>query len=161
MTLGISELAQQLGATLLKQHLKVATAESCTGGGLSYWITSVPGSSDWFDCGLVTYSDAAKAALLGVNPLTIKAYGAVSEQTAREMAEGALVKSTADLTLSITGIAGPTGGTTFKPVGTVWIAVAKRLGSVQADMHFFSGDREAVRLQAIETSLRKLISAAS
>lgn len=157
MTLRIFELAKEMGAALEKQGLKLATAESCTGGGLSYFITSIPGSSNWFDCGFVTYSDAAKTEMLGVNSSTIKAYGAVSDNTAREMAEGALLKSKADIGLAITGIAGPTGGSPLKPVGTVWIALAKRNSQTLIEVHLFFGDRESIRLQAIEISLRKIL----
>lgn len=157
MTSAIEELAIEVGSELQKQNLKLAAAESCTGGGLCYWVTSVPGSSNWFERGFVTYSDSAKEEMLGVNPLTIKAYGAVSEQTVREMAEGALNRSKANVSLSITGIAGPTGGSPLKPVGTVWIALAKRNSPAQVELHAFSGDRQAIRLQSIEIALKKLL----
>ena len=125
MTASLATLAQAVGEALKKNNLSLATAESCTGGGLSYWVTSIGGSSHWFERGFVTYSNEAKVEQLSVNPTTIENYGAVSEQTACEMAEGALANSNADITVSITGIAGPNGGTPEKPVGTVWIAMPR------------------------------------
>ena len=153
----LQELAIKVSDTLQKQHLKLATAESCTGGGLGYWLTNISGSSKWFECGFITYSDSAKVRMLGVNPLTIKAYGAVSAEAAREMAEGALKNSEADISIAITGIAGPTGGTTLKPIGTVWIGWAKRGGKPDAHLAICSGDREAIRTQAMEKALMKLV----
>src|SRR6266516_4143909 len=111
MTTAMNELAAALGDALKKREWKLVTAESCTAGGLSYWITSVPGSSVWFDRGFVTYSNVSKEEVLNVNPITLSVFGAVSEQTAREMAQGALQHSQAQVGLSITGIAGPDGGT--------------------------------------------------
>src|SRR3990167_3251020 len=119
MTDAIAKLAIATGIALKKHHLTLATAESCTGGGLSYWLTSVPHSSQWFERGFITYSNAAKIELLQVNPATLETFGAVSEPTAREMAEGALKHSQAKLSIAITGTAGPDGGTALKPVGTV------------------------------------------
>jgi nicotinamide-nucleotide amidase len=142
----------------LKAHkLTVATAESCTGGGLSYWLTSVPGSSDWFERGFVTYSNAAKTEMLGVNANTINQYGAVSEETAREMAEGILHHSPADLGIAITGIAGPDGGSAEKPVGTVWIAWSRKNFNTRAQAFVFTGDRQAVRLAAMIQALEGLL----
>lgn len=153
----IKKLVLKVSKELTQYGLKLVTAESCTGGGLSYWITSVPGSSDWFERGFVTYSDAAKVELLRVNPITIKKFGAVSEQTAREMAEGALEKSHADISIAITGIAGPTGGSLEKPVGMVWIALAKRGFATKTEMHIFPGDRQEIRLRSIAKALEKLL----
>lgn len=158
MTLTIEKLAEEVGTLLQKKNLRLAVAESCTGGGVCYFITSIPGSSNWFDCGFVTYTDAAKQAMLDVNPMTLKAYGAVSEQTALEMAQGALNKSKSDISLAITGIAGPTGGTPLKPVGTVWIAYAKRTMPATAKIHIFTGDRQAIRTESIESALKGLLS---
>jgi len=145
-------------AQVLKQnHLTLVTAESCTGGGLSYWLTSMPGSSDWFERGFVTYSNAAKVEMLGVNPKTIEEFGAVSAQTVREMAEGALHHSHADISIAITGVAGPAGGSPEKPVGTVWIAWAKKSTATQELVQLFPGDRQTIRLHAIAKALEKLL----
>ena len=137
--------------------LMIATAESCTGGLLSAALTSVPGSSTVFERGFVTYSNRAKHELLGVAEDTLQAHGAVSEQTAREMAEGALRHSAADIAVSITGIAGPGGGTDEKPVGLVHFACAARDGETIALMKLF-GDigRDEVRYQAVLTALELL-----
>jgi nicotinamide-nucleotide amidase len=157
MTLSLEKLAEKTGDTLKHLHLTLATAESCTGGGLSYWITSIPGSSDWFERGFVTYSDAAKIEMLGVSPLTIETVGAVSEETAREMAEGALRESHADLSIAITGIAGPAGGSVQKPVGMIWMAWAGKHFSTQAEVTLFPGDRTQIRMRAMEEALQKLL----
>lgn len=153
----IKTLVLNVASALTNHRLKLTTAESCTGGGLSYWLTSVPGSSAWFDRGFVTYSDDAKLAMLSVRPETLSQFGAVSEQTAREMAEGCLKHSLADLSIAITGIAGPTGGTSQKPVGTVWIAWASKKKPTQAIRYLFSGDRQAIRLSAIAKALEKVL----
>lgn len=137
----------------------LATAESCTGGLLSALLTEIPGSSDVFTHGFITYANAAKTAILGVNPALITQHGAVSEPVARAMAEGALRASGAALAVAITGVAGPGGGTAAKPVGLVYIAVATRAGT-QAMAHHFSGDRCAIRLAAVEAALKQLLSAA-
>lgn len=153
----ILSLAAELGTLLQQKKLVLATAESCTGGGLSYVITHIPGSSEWFDRSFVTYSNNSKMDMLGVAAPTLDAYGAVSEAVAREMAEGALKHSNAQLSVSITGIAGPGGGTKDKPVGTVWTAYAGRQIPTEAHMELFSGDREAVRTQTIQYALQHLI----
>ena len=116
--------ARAVGQALAARGLRLACAESCTGGGIAHALTAVPGSSAWFERGFVTYSNAAKEQLLGVQPATLAAHGAVSAETAHEMARGGLAACDADLALSVTGIAGPDGGTPDKPVGTVWIALA-------------------------------------
>lgn len=118
----IIALAERLGYRLKAQHAKIVTAESCTGGGIAHAITEIPGSSEWFDRGFVTYSNAAKIQMLGVKPDTLARYGAVSAETVREMVAGALARSEADCAVAVTGIAGPGGGTEGKPVGTVFIA---------------------------------------
>lgn len=153
----LQQLAIDLGQELKKRELKIAVAESCTGGGFSYWITSTPGSSDWFERGLVTYSNAAKVELLKVNPITLDTFGAVSEQVAREMAIGALQYSQADIGIAITGIAGPRGGTKDKPVGTVWMAFTNRKQEMQVFVEIFSGNRQSIREQTIEYVFTKLL----
>lgn len=157
MTSSLPQLAKAVGDALRKQHLLLATAESCTGGGLSFWITSIPDSSQWFDRGFVTYSNAAKIEQLGVNPLTLETFGAVSEPIAREMAENALVNSDADISIAITGIAGPSGGTPDKPVGTVWIAWARLNSPTQTFVNVFTGNRTEIREKVIEKALSTLL----
>lgn len=149
----LKQLCIDTGTLLKNHHLFVATAESCTGGGLSYWLTSARGSSAWFDCGFITYSNDAKIKQLGVSSHLIEQYGAVSQQTAEAMAIGTLKNSTADLCVAITGIAGPDGGSKDKPVGTVWISGMRRDQSVTATCYEFSGDRQQIRLQAIVKAL--------
>lgn len=157
MTSELASLAAQLGKQLKQNHLKIATAESCTGGGLGYWITSIPGSSEWFERGFITYSNLSKIEMLNVKPHTLDLYGAVSEPVALEMAEGALVQTNADITVAISGIAGPDGGSPDKPVGTVWIAYAGKNARTETIVDIFPGDREAVRLGAIKRALEQLI----
>lgn len=152
----LREIVLKVSDTLKKNGLKLAAAESCTGGGLCYWLTSVPGSSAWFERGFVTYSNEAKIDMLGVSSLTLDKFGAVSEQTAREMAEGALKNSRADVSIAITGIAGPDGGLPNKPVGTVWIAWSGKPFTACAEVNIFTGDRQQIRLQSIEYALRRL-----
>ncbi len=130
----------------------VSSAESCTGGLLAAELTRLPGSSQWFETGYVTYSDAAKQQLLNVNPTTLRHYGAVSEETVREMALGALIAAKSDYALAISGIAGPTGGSEAKPVGTVWFALATKQ-RIWAKMQHFTGDRDQVRSQAVQFAL--------
>jgi nicotinamide-nucleotide amidase len=149
-------LVIQTDQLLRQQQLHLTTAESCTGGGLSYYLTSIPGSADWFERGFTTYSNAAKVELLGVLPATLDTFGAVSEQTAREMAEGALRHSKAQVSIAITGIAGPSGGSAEKPVGTVWIAWAKINSETIFQKNIYTGDRQDVRLQAMVTALEIL-----
>jgi nicotinamide-nucleotide amidase len=153
----IKTLVVQTAEQLKSRSKILATAESCTGGGLSYWLTSVPGSSAWFDRGFVTYSNEAKHEMLGVSTDTIKQYGAVSEETALDMANGILQKSRADLGIAITGIAGPDGGSKEKPVGTVWIGYSGKHFKTHAECHVFTGDRQAVRLSSIAASLEHLL----
>jgi len=157
VTLSLADSAKQLGDLLKNRKLKLATAESCTGGGLSFWITSIPGSSLWFDRGFVTYSDAAKVDMLNVKPDTLATFGAVSELSAKEMALGALQASHADLTIAITGIAGPDGGSLEKPVGTVWFAWANSDLVVESALHVFEGDRHSIRDSAIGKAFEYLL----
>jgi nicotinamide-nucleotide amidase len=147
------ELAERVGAHLQALGLMAVTAESCTGGWVAKVLTDVGGSSAWFERGFVTYSNAAKTELLGVSPQTLARFGAVSEQTVREMAEGALRRSRAQLAVAISGIAGPGGGTPQRPVGTVWLAWARRGAAPHCEQHRFSGDRAAVRRGAVILAL--------
>lgn len=150
-------LAAAAGAALKARGWKLALAESCTGGGLAQAVTAVAGSSEWFDRGWVTYSYAAKVDLLGVAAATLEHHGAVSEETAREMAAGALARSAADLALAITGIAGPGGGTPQKPVGMVCFAWAMKGRDVQSDTRAFAGPRPAVRAQSVRYALEQIL----
>ncbi|PSW18634.1 damage-inducible protein CinA [Photobacterium sanctipauli] len=150
------ELAAQLGQALSRQQWVAATAESCTGGGVSMAITEVAGSSAWFDRAFVTYSNEAKVQMLGVQEATLIEHGAVSEATVQEMAQGALVSSVADISVAISGIAGPGGGTLDKPVGTVCFAWADKTGWLAVETCLFDGDRQAVRTQAVEKALAGL-----
>jgi nicotinamide-nucleotide amidase len=147
----IITLAEKLGNQLRSKNLKFVAVESCTGGGLAYAITQIPEASTWFERGFVVYSNEAKKELLNVT--TIETYGAVSEQTAIAMAEGALQNSHAQFAVSITGIAGPKGGTPEKPVGTVWFGYAIK-GKTTTVLQEFQGNREEIRIQAIEYALR-------
>lgn len=153
----IFQLSAQLGDALRRRGWKVTAAESCTGGGLVYAITSVAGSSDWFECAFVTYSNPVKTAKLGVNAATLEREGAVSEATVREMAVGALRESGADIAVAISGIAGPEGGTAHKPVGTVYLAWMRTGDEPVIARHVYKGNREAVREQAIITALQGLL----
>ncbi|NJD35140.1 MAG: CinA family protein [Betaproteobacteria bacterium] len=157
MDTDLAELSQAIGAACLQHRLLLATAESCTGGWVSQVITHTAGSSSWFDRGFVTYSNEAKIEMLGVPPETLQAFGAVSAQTAAEMAVGALKNSNAMFSLAITGIAGPAGGSPGKPVGTVCFAWC-RLGELAAtETAVFAGDREAIRRQAAIHALHGLL----
>ncbi|MBI2319628.1 MAG: CinA family protein [Betaproteobacteria bacterium] len=153
----LTTLATLVGARLKERGLMLATAESCTGGWVAQSLTSVSGSSDWFERGFVTYSNSAKAAMRGVAPETLAGHGAVSEQTAREMASGALARSRADLALAITGVAGPTGGSADKPVGMVCFAWARKGAPITCSTRRFSGDREAVRRQSVIAALQGVL----
>ena len=139
-----------------EKGLRLATAESCTGGMIAAALTDIAGSSEVFECGFVTYSNAAKSDMLGVVAALIEAQGAVSEPVASAMAEGALKHSQADIAVAVTGIAGPGGGSGEKPVGTVWIGLCKRGEKPQAYLHHFSGDRAAVRQKTVNQALEYL-----
>ena len=152
----MNALAKKLGRRLKRAKAMLVTAESCTGGWAAQVATSVPGSSDWFERGFVTYSNAAKRELLGVRKSTLEKHGAVSQQTAREMARGALRRSRGTISLAITGVAGPSGGTAAKPVGTVcfaWIS-KKRIFS---ETRRFRGDRAAVRWKSVVFALKGVL----
>ncbi|MBI4692583.1 MAG: nicotinamide-nucleotide amidohydrolase family protein [Gammaproteobacteria bacterium] len=160
MTVGtatLEDLAARLGEELLLRGWKLATAESCTGGWIAETVTAIAGSSDWFDRGYVTYSNAAKHDLLGVAAMTLERYGAVSAEAVTEMAAGALARSGADCALAVTGIAGPGGATPGKPVGLVWFGWATRAGGVTSGSQVFAGDRRAVRAQAVCYALTGLL----
>lgn len=150
-------LSAELGALLLARRWRVTAAESCTGGLVAGAITATAGSSGWFDQAFVTYADAAKIALLGVSDALLAVHGAVSEPVARAMAEGALVRAGADLSVAITGIAGPGGGTPGKPVGTVCFAWAVRGVDAEAVTQRFRGDRDAIRQASVVAALEGLI----
>jgi nicotinamide-nucleotide amidase len=179
----VGVLARTLGDELLAKDKKVASVESCTGGGVAFAITEVAGSSQWFEKSWVTYSNQAKNEEAGVSVATLATFGAVSSEVVREMAEGGLHKSGADLCVSISGIAGPGGGTASKPVGLVWFAIAVKSSGVDPELvktfdtlhaktsankpsnqihtrsfsRCFSGDRQQVREQAIKLALKELI----
>ena len=154
----MDELARRIGQRLKATKAVLVTAESCTGGWAAQVVTSVPGSSEWFDRGFVTYSNAAKQEMLGVRDETLGAHGAVSEQTAQEMARGALARGKGTIAVSITGVAGPTGGSKDKPVGTVCFAWAHAEG-LRSETLVFSGDREAVRRQSVVRALEGVLQA--
>ena len=146
-------LAQQLGECLQEKGVKLATAESCSGGWIAKIITDLPGSSDWFEGAIVCYSNESKHDLLGVSAATIEEFGAVSGETVLEMTDGVFEHTAADVAVSVSGIAGPSGGSGDKPVGTVWLCWGKRDKSSYANEFHFEGDREAVRLQTVEAAL--------
>lgn len=156
MTATFNTLTQLIADNLKSQAWKLSVAESCTGGGLAYALTQIPGSSTWFERGFITYSNSAKEEMLQVTPQTLLSCGAVSEETAREMAEGALANSHTQISLAITGIAGPDGGTSDKPVGTVWFACAGEHFATKTTSMVFQGDRTSVREQAIQFALLQL-----
>ena len=153
----LDHLAAALGEACRRRGATVAVAESCTGGGVAEAITRVAGSSAWFDRGFVTYSNAAKAEMLGVSPTTLERHGAVSEEAAREMAAGAIARSGATVSVAVTGIAGPGGATPGKPVGMVWFAWGARGGLVQARAFEFAGPRDRVRRQSVAMAIQGLI----
>jgi nicotinamide-nucleotide amidase len=147
------QLAQQMGEALKSRALMLVSAESCTGGWVGAAITAVPGSSDWYERGFITYTYISKREMLGVTARTLEQHGAVSEQTVKEMVAGALTASHAQVAVAVSGIAGPAGGMPGKPVGTVCLAWALKNGEPIAETRHFAGDREAVRRQAVERAL--------
>ena len=146
-------LAGEVATAVQRCGLMLVTAESCSGGWIAKTLTDLPGSSAWYHAGVVTYSYEAKEALLGVNPGTLEHAGAVSEETALEMVSGALARFGAGVAVAVTGIAGPSGGTADKPVGTVWISWKRRGGYGHAQLFQFQGGREAVRRQTVAAAL--------
>lgn len=153
----LNMLSQRVGTALQNAGLLLAIAESCTGGWIAEVVTRTAGSSGWLDCGIVSYSNAAKTRLLDVAPATIEAHGAVSEETAAAMALGALAHSRADIALGVTGIAGPGGGSADKPVGTVCFSWCRGNETPQTSTRRFLGDRAAVRRQAVMFALEGLL----
>ena len=145
--------AENLGNFLNKTHSRIVTAESCTGGWLAQCITDIAGSSAWFDRGFITYSNASKSDMLGVKSDTIEKFGAVSAEVASQMTHGALQNSLADYAIAITGIAGPTGGSPEKPVGTVYIAWQKKTQPAIVTLEYFIGNRQEIRRQAVYKAL--------
>jgi nicotinamide-nucleotide amidase len=150
-------LAVQLGEMLKSHGLMLATAESCTGGGVAEAVTGIAGSSAWFERGFVTYSNLSKQEMLGVAEATLIQYGAVSEAVVREMVAGSLRNSRAQVALSVSGIAGPDGGTPDKPVGTVWFAWGIQGEVIQAQRHQIAGDRAQVRQHSVRIALQGVI----
>jgi nicotinamide-nucleotide amidase len=157
----LQRLAGQVAKAALQHHHRLVTAESCTGGWIAKTLTDIPGSSEWFECGMAAYSYEAKQAMLGVQASTLEEHGAVSRETAIEMVSGALVHSGGSLAVAVTGIAGPGGGIEDKPVGTVWIAWKRRGGYPTALVFHFDGDREAVRRQTVAAALHGLLDLAA
>ncbi len=149
-------LSQQLGEILLRKKWTLSTAESCTGGGLSSAITAIPGSSQWFGYGWVTYANQAKQRLLNVSPKTLEDHGAVSEEVVLEMALGALKVSESNIAVAISGVAGPSGGTVEKPVGSVWFAFVSSSRKT-TKFQSFQGDREDVQAQAVQAAFLGLL----
>ena len=152
------ELARKAGTLLKDQGLRLTTAESCTGGWVAKVLTDVPGSSQWFERGVIVYSNAAKMELLGVSRHTLETYGAVSREVAAELARGAVSRAAAEVSLAVTGIAGPDGGTSVKPVGLVWLAWYRE-GAAPALTYegHFQGGRESIRRQAVAAVLQGLV----
>lgn len=151
------ELVQDIGKALVQRQWRCTVVESCTGGLLAATLTSVPGSSHWFEGGWITYSNAAKQTMLGVSEVVLAVHGAVSAETVCAMAEGALLHSEAMVSVAISGVAGPDGGTDRHPVGTVWIAWAHKHHATQTDCFYFAGDRAHVRHQAVNAALEGLL----
>jgi nicotinamide-nucleotide amidase len=152
----LEALALRVGRALLVRSWRAATAESCTGGWIAKALTDVPGSSQWFDGGVVSYSNAAKQRLLGVSSELLAAHGAVSEPVVRAMAEGARTRSGVEVAVAVSGVAGPDGGTPEKPVGTVWLAWALPSGTI-AERQEIGGGREAVRRASVAYALERLL----
>jgi nicotinamide-nucleotide amidase len=156
--LDLDEITQELARVLIKNHWHLSTAESCTGGMVAASITELAGSSEWFERGYVTYSNQSKSEDIDVSQNLIEQHGAVSDQVARAMALGAKQNSGSDVSLSITGIAGPTGGSPEKPIGTVCFAWALANDQIVSETKHFEGNRQQIRQQACDFSLRKLLS---
>ncbi|MDO7598097.1 MAG: nicotinamide-nucleotide amidohydrolase family protein [Pseudomonadota bacterium] len=151
------QFTSQVAQRLLAVNWRLSVSESCTGGWLGKCCTDLAGSSTWFERGFITYSNQAKQDLLHVKESTIQQFGAVSEQTASEMVQGALAESMADISVAITGVAGPDGGTIDKPVGTVWFAWVTKYSVVKTQCCHFEGDRESIRRQAVKLALQGII----
>ncbi|UAA37953.1 nicotinamide-nucleotide amidase [Paraneptunicella aestuarii] len=154
----VIDLAEELGKQLLQKGWSISCAESCTGGGIGYAITSISGSSEWFQRGFITYSNEAKKELVGVSEQALIEHGAVSELVVKQMAQGAAKQANAQMAVAVSGVAGPTGGTPDKPVGTVWFGRYVD-GNVSAQVKRFEGDRHSVRAQTIEFALQYCLEA--
>lgn len=153
----IEELVSAVSLQLKTKNWKVVTAESCTGGGLAFSMTNLPGSSAWFERGFITYSNDSKQEMLDVSSTILATVGAVSSETAKLMAEGALIHSRAQISVSITGIAGPDGGSIEKPVGTVWFGLACINQDTQTYVYHLKGNRQEIREQSIKIALNELL----
>ena len=151
----LSNEAQVLSKLLISNDLTISVAESCTGGSLSRALTSIPGASSYFDCGYITYSNQSKTEMLGVDIQTIKTFGAVSEEVALEMVIGLATRSYSDIAVSVTGVAGPTGGTSEKPVGMVCFGFSYE-GKTSTSTQLFSGDRASIVSQSVSYALKQL-----
>ena len=151
-------MVEEVAEALTRQGHKLAVAESCTGGAIAAALTSLAGSSAWFERGFVVYSNVSKSEMLGVKDETAIEHGSVSEPVVREMVNGALARSTATIAVAVTGVAGPGGGTAEKPVGTVWLAWVIRDGKTRVRELFFHGDRTQIREQSIQAALSGIIS---
>ncbi len=151
--INLTQASENLGQYLQKNQAHIVTAESCTGGWLAQCITDIAGSSAWFDRGFITYSNQAKIDMLGVKPETLAQFGAVSAEVAMQMTTGALLHSAADYAIAITGIAGPTGGSIEKPIGSVYIAWQKKHHPAKVTLAHFHGNREQIRKQAVYQAL--------
>lgn len=158
MTDALYSLSEEIGRVLLVRQHKLVTAESCTGGWVAKCITDVAGSSQWFDRGVVTYSNPAKMELLGLSNSLLAQYGAVSRETVEKMASGALAISSAQVAMAVSGIAGPGGGTEQKPVGTVWFAWQQSGKPCRAEVYHLNGDRVIIREKAVEIALKGILS---
>jgi nicotinamide-nucleotide amidase len=156
MAHNIEPLLNAIAQSAIEQQLKLTTAESCTGGWIAKCLTDLPGSSNWFDCGFVTYSNHAKQSLLGVDAALIENYGAVSQPVVEAMCQGALRNSLADWSVAVSGIAGPGGGTIDKPVGTVWIGWMNRTMTPVSRCYQFEGNRDSIRSQTVFEALKEL-----
>lgn len=153
----MATLNEKVGQALKSHDFMLATAESCTGGAVATAMTELPGSATWFERGFVTYTNEAKQEMLDVSPETLERHGAVSEAVVREMVAGALRHSRAQVALSVSGIAGPTGGTPDKPVGTVWFAWGIKDGQCVAQLHHLAGNRATVRAESVRIALEGVV----
>jgi len=157
LELEITNTLEALAKLLIDANLRIATAESCTGGWIAKSVTDIEGCSQWFDSAIVTYSNDAKISLLGVSQQVLDTHGAVSQPVVKQMVLGLLDRCSANIGVSVSGVAGPAGGTSDKPVGTVWIAWANAGVFIEAVRYQFKGDREQVRLQAVNTALKGIL----
>lgn len=153
----MDKLAARVGEALKSHGLMLVTAESCTGGGVAQAVTEVSGSSAWFERGFVTYSNLSKQQMLGVREATLKQHGAVSEMTVREMVAGAIASSAAQIAVAVSGVAGPTGGTPEKPVGTIWFAWGYKDAEIQAQRYQLKGNRAEIRAQSVRIALEGIL----